>query len=75
MWPGGSERDDGVLWDIACPTRPGRVPGVTMAGFRDRGITPPGLRLIPHPAVTVVLVFGGTLEVRTPPSGDGGAAS
>lgn len=60
---GGPERDDGVLWDIACPAYPSRVPGVTMAGFRDRGITPPGLRLIPHPAVTVVLVFGGTIAV------------
>jgi AraC-like DNA-binding protein len=35
-----------------------------MAGFRDRGITPPGLRLIPHPAVTLVLVFGGTIAVE-----------
>lgn len=64
MRSGGSERDDGVLWDIACPARPSRVPGVTMAGFRDRGITPPGLRLIPHPAVTLVLVFGGTIAVE-----------
>jgi AraC-like DNA-binding protein len=64
MWSGVSERDDGVLWDIACPTQPSRVPGVTMAGFRDRGITPPGLRLIPHPAVTLILVFGGTMAVE-----------
>lgn len=64
MWSGESERDDGLLWDIACPRMPGRVPGVTMAGFRDRGITPPGLRLIPHPAVTLVLVFGGTIAVQ-----------
>jgi AraC-like DNA-binding protein len=64
MWPGVSERDDEVLWDITCPTRPSRVPGVTMAGFRDRGITPPGLRLIPHPAVTLILVFGGTIAVE-----------
>jgi AraC-like DNA-binding protein len=63
MWSGVPERDDGVLWDIACPTQPSRVPGVTMAGFRDRGITPPGLRLIPHPAVTLVLVFGGAIAV------------
>jgi AraC-like DNA-binding protein len=59
-----SERDDAVLWDIACPPQPGRVPGVAMAGFRDRGRTPPGLRLIPHPAVTLVLVFGGTIAVE-----------
>ena len=37
-----------------------------MAGFRDRGITPPDLRLIPHPAVTLVLVFGGTIAVEDP---------
>lgn len=59
-----SEQDDGVLWDITCPKQPSRVPGVTMAGFGDRGITPPGLRLIPHPAVTLVLVFGGTIAVE-----------
>jgi AraC-like DNA-binding protein len=59
-----SERDDGVLWDIAGRKQPGRVPGVTMAGFRDRGITPPDLRLIPHPAVTLILVFGGTIAVE-----------
>lgn len=55
---------DTVLWDIACPTRPVRVPGVSMAGFRDRGITPPDIRLIPHPAVTVLLVFGGTIALE-----------
>jgi AraC-like DNA-binding protein len=37
-----------------------------MAGFRDRGRTPSGLRLIPHPAVTLVLVFGGTIAVEGP---------
>jgi AraC-like DNA-binding protein len=35
-----------------------------MAGFVDRGITPPGLRLIPHSAVTLILVFGGTIAVQ-----------
>ncbi len=35
-----------------------------MAGFGDRGLTPPGLRLIPHPAVTLILVFGGTIAVE-----------
>jgi AraC-like DNA-binding protein len=64
MVSGASDRDDGLLWDITCPRRPGRVPGVTMAGFCDRGITPLGLRLIPHPAVTLVLVFDGTIAVR-----------
>ncbi|AYF79015.1 AraC family transcriptional regulator [Nocardia yunnanensis] len=37
-----------------------------MAGFGDRGRTPPELRLIPHPAVTILLVFGGTVGVRDP---------
>ncbi|MFF6998277.1 helix-turn-helix domain-containing protein [Streptomyces sp. NPDC008313] len=56
-------RDD-LLWDITCPARPLRVPGVTMAGFRDRGLTPPGLRLVPHPAVALLLVFDGGVTVR-----------
>lgn len=64
MGTGRAERGDAVLWDITSPNRPSRVPGVAMAGFSDRGITPPGLRLIPHPTVTLVLVFGGTLTVR-----------
>jgi hypothetical protein len=59
-----SARNGAALWDIACPTQPGRVPGVAMAGFRDRGLTPSGLRLIPHPGVTLVLVFGGTIAVE-----------
>jgi AraC-like DNA-binding protein len=53
-----------MLWDIECPKQSSRVPGVTMAGFRDRGVTPPGLRLIPHPAVTLILVLGGTIAVE-----------
>src|SRR5690242_17537457 len=49
---------DEVLWDVARPVRSSRLAGVSMAGFRDRGRTPPGLRLIPPPAVTLALVFG-----------------
>lgn len=49
---------DAALWDVAPPARPSRVAGVTMAGFRDRGRSPDGVRLIPHPAVTLVLSFG-----------------
>lgn len=56
-WP-GRERDDALLWDVVRPHRPSRVAGVTMAGFRDRGRAPLGTRLIPHPAVTLVLDFG-----------------
>jgi AraC-like DNA-binding protein len=48
-----------MLWDVARPERPSRLAGVTMAGFRDRGRTPAGLRLIPPPAVSLALIFGG----------------
>jgi AraC-like DNA-binding protein len=52
------------LWDIARPEQPNRVPGVAMAGFADRGSTPPELRMIPHPAVTLIVAFGGTIAVE-----------
>src|SRR5437773_8547918 len=51
-------RDDAAVWDVARPARPSRVAGVSMAGFRDRGMTPVGHRAIPHPAVTLALEFG-----------------
>ncbi|WP_370147134.1 helix-turn-helix domain-containing protein [Streptacidiphilus sp. EB129] len=46
------------MWDVACPERPSRVAGVSMAGFRDRGVTPIDLRVIPHPTVMLALEFG-----------------
>ena len=58
MRPSAGEHGDAALWDIAIPARPHRVAGVTMAGFGDLGRTPAGLRLIPHPAVTLALMFG-----------------
>ncbi len=45
-----------VVWDVACPRRPSRVAGVTMAGFRVRDLD--ALRMVPHPAVTLLLEFG-----------------
>ncbi|MGI5129244.1 helix-turn-helix domain-containing protein [Pseudonocardia sp. CA-107938] len=45
-------------WEIARPARP-RLPGVDMAGFRLPGGRPTDLRVIPHPAVTVAVAFGG----------------
>lgn len=58
------ERGAAALWDIATPARSRQVTGVTMAGFRDLGRTPVGLRLIPHPAVTLALMFGaGSISV------------
>jgi AraC-like DNA-binding protein len=52
------KRDDAGVWDVARPARPSRVAGVSMAGFRDRGMSTVGHRAIPHPAVTLVLEFG-----------------
>jgi AraC-like DNA-binding protein len=52
------ERDDAAVWDVERPARPSRVAGVSMAGFRDRGVMTVGHRAIPHPAVTLVLEFG-----------------
>ena len=52
------EPDDAAVWDVVCPARPSRVAGVSMAGFRDRGMTAVGQRAIPHPAVTLALEFG-----------------
>jgi hypothetical protein len=52
------ERDDAAVWDVVCPARPSRVAGVSMARFRDRGMTAVEQRAIPHPAVTLALEFG-----------------
>jgi AraC-like DNA-binding protein len=53
-----SARDAAAAWDIACPSRHGRLPGVTMAGFRDRAAGLVDLGVVPYPAVTVVVDFG-----------------
>ncbi|MBF8186222.1 AraC family transcriptional regulator [Nonomuraea sp. K274] len=45
-----------AAWDVACPQRPSRVAGVTMAGFRVPDLD--ALRMVPHPAVTLLLEFG-----------------
>ncbi|MEV0233045.1 helix-turn-helix domain-containing protein [Nonomuraea sp. NPDC050786] len=45
-----------AVWDVACPQRPSLVPGVTMAGFSVRDLD--ALRMVPHPAVTLLLEFG-----------------
>ena len=51
------------MWDIACPSRPGRQPGVSMAGFRARGGDLVDLRTVPYPAVTVIVDIGEGLVV------------
>lgn len=45
-----------AMWDVACPRLPSRVAGVGMAGFRVADLT--ALRIVPHPAVTLLLDFG-----------------
>ncbi|MFD8690368.1 helix-turn-helix domain-containing protein [Streptomyces sp. NPDC059651] len=45
-----------AVWDVASPLRPSRVAGIGMAGFRARDLD--ALRMVPHPAVTLLLDFG-----------------
>ena len=42
-------------WAIATPSRDGRLPGVRMAGFRDRSSEFVDMRFVPHPAVMVLV--------------------
>src|SRR5262249_32475766 len=58
-----SARDAAALWDIAIPSRPGRLPGFTMAGFRDRAQDLIDLPVIPYPAATLVIDLGDELVV------------
>lgn len=62
------ERDDPAAWDVARPQRPSRVAGVDMAGFRVPGPPVGGLRVVPHPAVMLILEFG-----TSPPTVEDGA--
>jgi AraC-like DNA-binding protein len=65
-----SARDEAAaVWDIATPSRPGRLPGVSMAGFRDRAADLVELRVVPYPAVTVVVDLGDGLLVIDDASG------
>jgi AraC-like DNA-binding protein len=63
------ERGHPVAWGVARPAVPGRVAGVTMAGFQDRGVHPVDLRVVPHPAVMLVLEFGAGAPVVDDASG------
>ncbi|OLZ63766.1 AraC family transcriptional regulator [Streptomyces sp. IMTB 2501] len=63
-------RDAAAVWDIATPSRAGRLPGVSMAGFRARTTAPVDLSVVPYPAVTVAVDLGdGRLAVG---DGNGG---
>jgi AraC-like DNA-binding protein len=55
------ERVDPAEWDVARPVRPSRMAGVTMAGFGVRGAA--AIRIVPHPAVMLVLTFGDNAAV------------
>ncbi|MGW8554439.1 helix-turn-helix domain-containing protein [Streptomyces tubercidicus] len=60
------EREAVTRWDVATPPRSSRTAGVRLAGFRDRNAGPFARRVVPHPAVTLVLEFGdGPLVVDT----------
>lgn len=50
--------DKGALWEVVRPPGSGRLAGVGMAGFRGRAAGPVDVRVVPHPAVTLVLEFG-----------------
>ncbi len=54
-----SARDFAAIWDISTPSRPGGLPGVRMAGFRSRTPDAVDIRIVPYPAVTVFIEFGG----------------
>lgn len=51
------------VWDIAVPTRPGRMAGLRMAGFSDRAKDLVDLRVVPYPAVTIFIDLGGEIRV------------
>jgi AraC-like DNA-binding protein len=52
------ERGEAAVWDVARRQRPGRLPGVSMAGFRARDLAAVGHRVVPHPAVMLAVEFG-----------------
>jgi AraC-like DNA-binding protein len=58
-----SQRDAAAVWDIATPSRPGLLPGLSMAGFRERGTDYVDLPVVPYPAVTVAVNLGDGLLV------------
>ncbi|WP_321170646.1 hypothetical protein [Streptomyces sp. Je 1-369] len=50
-------------WDITTPAQASRLPGVSLAGFRDRTTSPLDLPVIPYPAVTLAIDLGNGLIV------------
>jgi AraC-like DNA-binding protein len=58
MGPAEPLRAAAAVWDIAVPSRPGRLAGVSLAGFSDRGKDLVDLPAVPYPAVTLVIDLG-----------------
>ncbi|MCO1616740.1 MULTISPECIES: helix-turn-helix domain-containing protein [Micromonospora] len=58
MRPTEPVRSGSPAWDIAVPQRPGRLAGVTMAGFSDRADAPVEVEVVPHPAFMVIFDLG-----------------
>jgi AraC-like DNA-binding protein len=54
----------GIAWGIAVPPRPGRLPGVRMAGFSGGAGDVVELEIVPYPEVTVFVDFGDALLVE-----------
>ena len=69
MRSGESAHDAAAAWDIATPSRPGRLPGLSMAGFRARDSGVVDLGLVPFPAVTVAVDLGDDLLIVDEASG------
>jgi AraC-like DNA-binding protein len=55
--PAESVPDAAALWDIATPSQL-RVPGLQMAGFRQRGTEPVDLEIVPFAAITLAVDLG-----------------
>jgi AraC-like DNA-binding protein len=58
MRSAGSAYDAAAVWDIATPSRPLRLSGVSMAGFSARTTDLIHLSMVPYPAVMVAVNFG-----------------
>lgn len=56
-------RDLANGWEVAHPTAGSRIEGAEVIGFRDRAAAGLDMRVIPAPAVTVVIEFGSGLTV------------
>ncbi|MER7176319.1 helix-turn-helix domain-containing protein [Streptomyces mesophilus] len=59
-----SARAAAARWDVSTPGRPGRLPGVGMAGFCDRSAEPLDLPVVPYPSVMIAFEFGEGLLVE-----------